>query len=153
MVSLHGFSILILLTQSIHKSALLFSCTRPFSGACGYYTLYKRKSQTYVHIFLRKVKQFFGVIHKPKEKERDNRQNYAVTLQQKPARRDEKGDPQAGQRGRLFAAGFAVRAFFLCFARLFGKGHFSMTNELVFSLAGFRRELVCGGAKRRRTRL
>ena len=30
MVSLHGFSILILLTQSNHKSALLFSCSAPF---------------------------------------------------------------------------------------------------------------------------
>ena len=34
-----------------------------------------------------------------------------------PAAR-EKGDPQAGQRGRLFAAGFAVGACFSCFARL-----------------------------------
>ena len=51
MVSLHGFSILILLTQSNHKSALLFSCTRPFSGAYGYYTTFFLKSKTYVHIF------------------------------------------------------------------------------------------------------
>ena len=43
---------------------------------------------------------------------------YAAALQRKPARREEKGDPQAGQRGRLFAAGFAVEAYFSYFARL-----------------------------------
>ena len=34
-----------------------------------------------------------------------------------PAAR-EKGDPQAGQRGRLFAAGISVAANFSCAARL-----------------------------------
>ena len=63
MVSLHGFSIPILLTQSNLKSALLFSCTCPFSGACAYYIPFRRKSQTYVCAFLRKCKKFFGVIH------------------------------------------------------------------------------------------
>ena len=118
MVSLHGFSILILLTQSNHKSALLFSCTRPFSGACGYYTTFFPKSQTYVRIFLRKIINFFGLIHNTEEEGRDTKQKHAAALQRKPARRDEKGDPQAGQRGRLFAAGFAVTACFSCFARL-----------------------------------
>ena len=53
-----------------------------------------------------------------KSKGRDNKQKHAAVLQRKSARRDEKGDPQAGQRGRLFAAGFAVGACFSCFARL-----------------------------------
>ena len=118
MVSLHGFSILILLTQSNHKSALLFSCTCPFSGACGYYTTFFLKSQTYVHIFSRKIKNFSEISTIPKGKGRDTKQKYAAALQRKPARREEKGDPQAGQRGRLFAAGLSAAACFSCFARL-----------------------------------
>lgn len=43
--------------QSIHKSALLFSCTSPFSGACAYYIPSQRNCQTYVHIFLGKIKK------------------------------------------------------------------------------------------------
>ena len=133
MVSLHGFSILILLTQSNHKSALLFSCTRPFSGACGYYTTFFLKSQTYVHIFLRKIENFSGLSTIRKRKKLDYKQKHAATLQRKPGRREKKGDPQAGQRGRLFAAGFAVRAIFLCFARLFGNACFSMLYEFFIS--------------------
>ena len=53
-----------------------------------------------------------------KKKGRDDKQKQAAALQRKPARREKKGDPQAGQRGRLFAAGFAVVACFSCFARL-----------------------------------
>lgn len=48
-----------------------------------------------------------------KEKGRDNKQKHAAALQRKPARREEKGDPQAGQRGRLFAAGLSVAACFI----------------------------------------
>lgn len=54
----------------------------------------------------------------PKEKGRDNKQKHAATLQQKPARREGKGDPQAGQRGRLFAAGISIAACFSCASRL-----------------------------------
>ena len=73
MVSLHGFSILILLTQSNHKSALLFSCTRPFSGAYGYYTTFFLKSQTYVRILSRKIKKFFRVMHNTEGKRAERR--------------------------------------------------------------------------------
>ena len=48
-----------------------------------------------------------------KKKGRDDKQKHAAALQRKPARREEKGDPQAGQRGRFFAAGFAVGRVFL----------------------------------------
>ena len=61
-----------------------------------------------------------------------------------PAAR-EKGDPQAGQRGRLFAAGFAVGACFFLF-RPFGYGGLSLPFERVCFGLFFRRELVCGGA-------
>lgn len=71
----------------------------------------------------------------PKGKGRDNKQKHAAALQRKPARREEKGDPQAGQRGRLFAAGLSVAACFFCSARLSGCVS-----------VDFRRELVCGGA-------
>ena len=118
MVSLHGFSILILLTQSIHKSALLFSCTSPFSGAYGYYTIFFLKSQTYVCIISRKTRKIFQVIHNAKGESRAKNKNRRATFQRKPARREEKGDPQAGQRGRLFAAGISVAACFSCSARL-----------------------------------
>ena len=112
MVSLHGFSILILLTQSNHKSALLFSCTRPFSGACGYYTTFSPKSQTYVHIFLRKIKKFFRSYPQYERGSGGITNKHAATLQRKPARREGKGDPQAGQRGRLFAASLSVATCF-----------------------------------------
>jgi len=35
-----------------------------------------------------------------------------------PARRKKKGDPQTGQRGRLFAAGISIAACFSCASRL-----------------------------------
>ena len=54
----------------------------------------------------------------PKEKGRDNKQKHAAALQRKPARRDKKGDPQAGQCGRLFAAGISIAACFSCASRL-----------------------------------
>ena len=111
MVSLHGFSILILLTQSNHKSALLFSCTGPFSGACGYYTTFFLKSQTYVRIFLRKIKKFFRR-YPQYRRERGGittKTSRSFTTKARPPR---KGDPQAGQRGRLFAAGISVAACF-----------------------------------------
>ena len=90
-------------------------------------------------------------MHNTEGKMRNIEQKQAAALQRKPARREEKGDPQAGQRGRLFAAGISVAACFFCSARL-------RTAVLVYHLSGcvsvdFRRELVCGGAKRRRTRL
>lgn len=60
-----------------------------------------------------------------------------------PAAR-EKGDPQAGQRGRLFAAGISVAAcFFVCCP--FGNGGLSYRLSSCVSV-DFRRELVCGGA-------
>ena len=105
--------------QSNHKSALLFSCTCPFSGACRYYTTFFLKSQTYVHIFLRKkLKNFSELCTIPKGKGRNIEQKQAAALQRKPSRRDEKGDPQAGQRGRLFAAGISIAACFSCASRL-----------------------------------
>ena len=54
-----------------------------------------------------------------------------------------KGAPQAGQRGRLFAAGLSAAACFSCSARL--------ETAVFYRLSGcisvdFMRELVCGGA-------
>ena len=48
----------------------------------------------------------------------EQRIKHTAALQRKPARCEEKGDPQAGQRGRLFAAGISVAACFSCSARL-----------------------------------
>ena len=67
MVSLHGFSILILLTQSNHIKLSYSVVPSPFSGAYGYYTTFFLKSQTYVHIFFKKNKKFFEVIHNTEE--------------------------------------------------------------------------------------
>ena len=63
--------------------------------------------------FQEKLKNFSELSTILKEKGRDNKQKHTAALQRKPSRREEKGDPQAGQRGRLFAAGFSVAAFFL----------------------------------------
>ena len=68
--------------------------------------------------FQEKLKNFSELCTIPKGKGRDNKQKHAAALQRKPARREEKGDPQAGQRGRLFAAGISVAAYFSCAARL-----------------------------------
>ena len=57
-------------------------------------------------------------MHKPKGKGRNIEQKQAAALQRKPSRREKKGDPQAGQRGRLFAAGLSAAACFSCLARL-----------------------------------
>ena len=143
MVSLHGFSILILLTQSIHKSALLFSCTSPFSGAYGYYTIFFLKSQTYVCIISRKTRKIFQVIHNAKGESRAKNKNRRATFQRKPARREEKGDPQAGQRGRLFAAGLSVAACFIV-PPVWYSGFIVRLSGCIS--VDFRRELVCGGA-------
>ena len=76
------------------------------------YNLFLKKSNICSHI-LGKIKKIFrsytqcrrgrcGITNK----------KHAAALQRKPARREEKGDPQAGQRGRLFAAGLSVAACF-----------------------------------------
>lgn len=59
MVSLHGFSILILLTQSNHKSALLFSCSALFQVHTGIIHLIKRKVKHMFMMFLRKIVKTF----------------------------------------------------------------------------------------------
>ncbi len=141
MVSLHGFSILILLTQSNHKSALLFSCTRPFSGAYGYYTTFFLKSQTYVHIFLRKIKKFFGVIHNTEGKRAERR----IKTCRSPATKAR--PPRTPFRGGHFS-----RCVFFLLPPVWVRRFCLPFVRLRFGLF-FRRELVCGGAKRRRTRL
>ena len=83
--------------------------------------------------FYKNLENFSGLSTNQKERGGITDKNYAIALQQKSARRDEKGGPQADQRGRLFAAGFTIGAIFLCFARLFGKGYFSMLYEFCVS--------------------
>ena len=68
--------------------------------------------------FQEKLENFSEISTIRRRKGRDNKQKHAAALQRKPARREGKGDPQAGQRGRLFAAGFAAEACFSCLARL-----------------------------------
>ena len=65
-----------------------------------------------------KKQVFFGVIHNTEGNRAEQRIKHAAALQRKPARREEKGDPQAGQRGRLFAAGISIAACFSCASRL-----------------------------------
>ena len=116
------------LTQSNHKSALLFSCTRPFSGACGYYTTFFLKNQTYVHIILRKIKNFSELCTMPKEKGRDNKQKHAAALQRKPARRERKRRSASGSARTPFRGGHFCRCvFFLC--RPFGNGGLNFPFE------------------------
>ena len=54
----------------------------------------------------------------PREKGRDDKQNIPQLCNESPPAAREKGDPQAGQRGRLFAAGLSAAACFSCSARL-----------------------------------
>ena len=61
-----------------------------------------------------------------------------------------KGRPPAGQRGRLFAAGFSVAAFFLV-PSVLKRAVWSCRLSGYVSVK-FRRELGCGGAQRRRSR-
>ena len=151
MVSLHGFSILILLTQSNHKSALLFSCTCPFSGACRYYTTFFLKNQTYVHIFLRKIKKIF------RSYPQYRRGRCGITKKNMPQPCNE--SPPAARkkaiRKRVSADAFSRRDFLSLRVFLVPPVWYS---GFIVRLSGcisvdFRRELVCGGAKRRRTRL
>lgn len=57
-------------------------------------------------------------MHNTEGKRAESQIKHTAALQRKPARREGKGDPQAGQRGRLFAAGLSAAACFTCFARL-----------------------------------
>ena len=57
-------------------------------------------------------------MHNTEGKRRNIEQKQAAALQRKPARREKKGDPQADQRGRLFAAELSAAACFSCSARL-----------------------------------
>lgn len=68
--------------------------------------------------FLGKTKKFFRSYPQYERGRGGITNKHAATLQRKPARREEKGDPQAGQRGRLFAAGISAAACFSCFTRL-----------------------------------
>ena len=69
--------------------------------------------------FLRKIKKIFGVIHNTEEETGGiTNKNMPQLYNESPPAAREKGDPQAGQRGRLFAAGLSVAACFTCFARL-----------------------------------
>ena len=63
--------------------------------------------------FQEKLENFSGLSTIRKRKKLDYKQKHTAALQRKPARRDKKGDPQAGQRGRLFAAGLSVAACFI----------------------------------------
>ena len=74
-------------------------------------------------------------MHKPKGKGRNIEQKQAAALQRKPSRREKKGDPQAGQRGRLFAAGLSVAACFSCSARLETAGAVAFRLILGVSLS------------------
>ena len=144
MVSLHGFSILILLTQSIHKSALLFSCTCPFSGACGYYTTFFPKSQTYVHIFLRKIKKFF----RRYPQYRRERSGITNKICRSPATKACPPREKKAIRKRVSADAFSRRTFLSLRVFLVPPVWYS---GFIVRLSGcisvdFRRELVCGGA-------
>ena len=61
------------LTQSNHKSALLFSCTCPFSGACAYYITFFQKSQTYVRIFFKKNRKNFSELSTIRKRKTERR--------------------------------------------------------------------------------
>ena len=143
MVSLHGFSILILLTQSNHKSALLFSCTKPlFRCMRVLYNLFSKKSNICSYI-LGKIKKIFRSYPQyGRGTGRNIEQKQAAALQRKPARRERKRRSASGSARTPFRGGPFCRCVFFCSARL--SGCVSVV---------FRRELVCGGAKRRRTRL
>ena len=68
--------------------------------------------------FREKLKIFRSYTQYGRGTGRNIEQKQAAALQRKPARREKKGDPQAGQRGRLFAAGLSAAACFSCSARL-----------------------------------
>ena len=151
MVSLHGFSILILLTQSNHKSALLFSCTCPFSGACGYYTIFFLKSQTYVHIFLRKIKKFFRSYPQyRREKGGITNKTYRSSATKARPPRGKRRSASGSARTPFRGGPFCRCAFFL--VPPVWERRFDCRLRGCVSVV-FRRELVCGGAKPRRTRL
>ena len=63
--------------------------------------------------FLRKTEKIFQVIHNPKEKDGTENEKIPQLCNENPPAAMKKGRPPAGQRGRLFAAGFSVAAFFL----------------------------------------
>lgn len=63
-----------------------------------------------------------------------------------------KGAPQAGQRGRLFRGGPFSRCVFFLVLPVWVRW-FEFTGPTGYGSVSFRRELVCGGAQRRRTRL
>ena len=145
MVSLHGFSILILLTQSNHKSELLFSCTGPFSGACGYYTTFLPKSQTYVHIFSRKIKKFF----RSYAQYRREKGGTANKNMPQPCNKSPPAARKKAIRKRVSADVFSRRAFLSLRVFLVSpvwKRLFEFTVCAVAFRSVFRRELVCGGA-------
>ena len=76
------------------------------------YNLFSKKSNICSYI-LGKIKKIFRSYPQyGRGTGRNIEQKQAAALQRKPARREEKGDPQAGQRGRLFAAGLSVAARF-----------------------------------------
>ena len=132
MVSLHGFSILILLTQSNHKSALLFSCTCPFSGACRYYTTFFLKSQTYVHIFLKKIKNFSELSTNQKERSGITNKTYrSPATKVRPPR--EKRQSASGSARTPFRGGPFCRCVFFLF-RPFGIGGLSLSSTVAFRL-------------------
>ena len=114
--------------QSIHKSALLFSCTRPFSGACAYYIPSKRKSQTDVRIFPRKIKNFFQSY--PQYRRRrggiTNKTYRSFTTKARPPR--EKRRSASGSARTPFRGGPFFRCeFFVC--RPLGNGDLSLPFE------------------------
>ena len=95
-------------------------------------------------IYFRKNQENFSELCTiPKGKGLDDKQKHAAALQRKPARREEKGDPQAGQRGRLFAAGLSVAACFIV-PPVWYSGFIVRLSGCIS--VDFRRELVCGGA-------
>ena len=150
MVSLHGFFILILSNQIINRLSYSVVYAR-FQVHIGIIHQTESKSQTYVRIFSKKTQKFFGVIHNEKWNREQETETGAQRFNESPPAARRKGDPQAVQRGRLFRGG----AFCRC------AGFVAVCSETAVLLRCLRRsfciekrrELVCGGAKRRRTRL
>ena len=115
MVSLLGFSVLILLTQSNHKSALLFSCTKPlFRCICLLYTLKEKKSNICSYIFRKNQENFseLSTIRKRNGAEHRTKTSRSFTTKARPPR--EKRRSASGSARTPFRGGsFCLCVFFL----------------------------------------
>ena len=68
--------------------------------------------------FQEKLKIFQSYALCRRRKDGITNKNMPQPCNESPPAAREKGDPQAGQRGCLFAAGISVAAYFSCAARL-----------------------------------